>query len=124
MTPTPSSTDLKRLLDLVARLRAPDGCPWDREQELVDLRAYLLEEAHETAAAIDGGDWLDCELAGVPSDDTWRQWRYQWADAEPGDHEVRARAYDGSGEVQPSTPKAVAPDGAQGYHTVKFSVDE
>jgi ATP diphosphatase len=50
-------TDLDRLVALVERLRAPDGCPWDREQSLGDLRAYLLEEAHETAAAIDEGDW-------------------------------------------------------------------
>jgi MazG family protein len=59
-------SDLARLLDLVARLRAPDGCPWDREQTLPDLRAYLLEEAHETAAAIDRGD-LDA-LAGELGD--------------------------------------------------------
>jgi ATP diphosphatase len=59
-------SDLARLLDLVARLRAPDGCPWDREQALPDLRAYLLEEAHETAAAIDHGD-LDA-LAGELGD--------------------------------------------------------
>ena len=52
-----SATDLDRLLALVERLRAPDGCPWDREQTLGDLRAYLLEEAHEAAAAIDHGDW-------------------------------------------------------------------
>jgi ATP diphosphatase len=49
--------DLQKLIDLVARLRAPDGCPWDREQRLPDLRAYLLEEAHELASAIDDGDW-------------------------------------------------------------------
>lgn len=58
---TPSDTELRRLIDLVARLRAPDGCPWDREQRLPDVRAYLLEEAHELAAAIDAavatGDW-------------------------------------------------------------------
>jgi len=53
----PEAPDLQKLLDLVARLRAPDGCPWDREQHLADIRAYLLEEAHETAAAIDAGDW-------------------------------------------------------------------
>ena len=29
---------------------------------------------------IDEGEWRECELAGVPSDDTWRQWRYRWAD--------------------------------------------
>jgi MazG family protein len=51
------SADLQPLADLVARLRAPDGCPWDREQRLPDLRAYLLEEAHELAGAIDAGDW-------------------------------------------------------------------
>ena len=44
---------------LVTRLRAPGGCPWDREQKLADIRAYLLEEAHETAAAIDAGDWSE-----------------------------------------------------------------
>lgn len=58
---TPSDTDLRRLIDLVARLRAPDGCPWDREQRLPDVRAYLLEEAHELAAAVDAavttGEW-------------------------------------------------------------------
>ena len=48
---------LRRLFDLLVRLRAPDGCPWDREQGIQDLRAYLLEEAHEVAAAIDAADW-------------------------------------------------------------------
>lgn len=57
---------LERLRRLVARLRAPDGCPWDREQTLGDLRAYLLEEAHEVAAAIDSGDAV--ELAGELGD--------------------------------------------------------
>ena len=52
----PETPDLQKLVDLVARLRAPDGCPWDREQTLPDIRAYLLEEAHEGAAAIDSGD--------------------------------------------------------------------
>lgn len=51
-----SEDRLQRLVDLVAHLRGPDGCPWDREQQLVDLRAYLLEEAHEAAAAIDAQD--------------------------------------------------------------------
>jgi DMSO/TMAO reductase YedYZ molybdopterin-dependent catalytic subunit len=72
--------------------------------------------------SIDEGQWLEAELAGVPSDDTWRQWRYRWAAAPSGEHSVRARAYDGSGEPQPEQPKSVAPDGAQGYHTVHFKV--
>ena len=52
-----AATDLARLLALVARLRAPDGCPWDRQQGPADVRGYLLEEAHEVAAALDGGSW-------------------------------------------------------------------
>ena len=45
------------LLELIARLRDPvDGCPWDRAQDHVSLRPYMLEEAYETIAAIDGGD--------------------------------------------------------------------
>ena len=54
--PPPAST-LRDLVALVERLRAPDGCPWDREQRLADVRAYLLEEAHEAAAAIDEESW-------------------------------------------------------------------
>lgn len=49
--------DLRRLVDLVARLRAPDGCPWDREQTLADARTHLIEEAHEAAAAAADGAW-------------------------------------------------------------------
>jgi MazG family protein len=67
--PPPSGTslaDLGPLLDLVERLRAPGGCPWDREQGLAEVRAYLLEEAHELAAAIDGGSWQ--EIAGELGD--------------------------------------------------------
>jgi MazG family protein len=41
---------------LCARLRAPDGCPWDREQTLASLRAYLIEETYEVVDAIDAGD--------------------------------------------------------------------
>jgi DMSO/TMAO reductase YedYZ molybdopterin-dependent catalytic subunit len=71
----------------------------------------------------DSEEWLDCELAGVPSDDTWRQWRYRWTAAAAGEHSVRARAYDNDGVPQPEEPKSVAPDGAQGYHRVGFEVE-
>ena len=46
---------ISELEQLVVLLRGADGCPWDRSQELSDLRAYLIEEAHEAAAAIDEG---------------------------------------------------------------------
>ena len=64
--PGRSATDLARLLELVATLRGPGGCPWDREQTLADARGYLIEEAHEAAAAAATGDWDD--LAGELGD--------------------------------------------------------
>ncbi len=44
------------LQDVVARLRAPDGCPWDRELTWEKLRAFLLEETYELLAALDAED--------------------------------------------------------------------
>ncbi|HID98369.1 MAG TPA: hypothetical protein EYP57_09330, partial [Thermodesulfobacteriaceae bacterium] len=43
------------LTEIIARLRAPDGCPWDREQTPETVRKYILEETYELAEAIDGG---------------------------------------------------------------------
>lgn len=51
--PLPRPSSFEALQDVVARLRAPDGCPWDREQTHKTLRANLLEEAHEVLEAID-----------------------------------------------------------------------
>ncbi|GHV53048.1 hypothetical protein AGMMS49579_11200 [Spirochaetia bacterium] len=45
-----------KLYDIVARLRAPDGCPWDREQTAVSLRGDLIEETYECVEAIDQKD--------------------------------------------------------------------
>ena len=44
------------LLEIMDRLRDPEGCPWDREQTYNTLRGYLLEEAYEVAQALDDGD--------------------------------------------------------------------
>lgn len=45
-----------RLLDIMQRLRQPDGCPWDQEQTAESLTPYILEEACEVIDAIDQGD--------------------------------------------------------------------
>jgi MazG family protein len=47
---------LTRLVAVMRRLLAPDGCPWDREQSFETLRKYVLEEACEVVDAIDSGD--------------------------------------------------------------------
>src|SRR3979409_51377 len=51
----PYSPGIQAIFEVVARLRAPDGCPWDREQTHESLRPYLLEEAHELLEGIDRG---------------------------------------------------------------------
>ena len=45
-----------RLVDIMHTLRAPDGCPWDREQTLESLRPFVLEEAYEVVDAIEAND--------------------------------------------------------------------
>src|SRR5437660_8233194 len=45
-----------RLIEIMARLRAPDGCPWDREQTIDTLKPFVLEETYEVLEAIDGHD--------------------------------------------------------------------
>lgn len=44
------------LVDIMARLRGPQGCPWDLKQTLESLRGFVLEETHEVLEAIDRGD--------------------------------------------------------------------
>jgi MazG family protein len=52
----PYSPGIAAIFEVVARLRAPGGCPWDREQTHESLRPYLLEETYELLEAIDSGD--------------------------------------------------------------------
>ena len=52
----PYPPGIEAIFEVVARLRAPDGCPWDREQTHESLRPYLLEETYELLEAIDSKD--------------------------------------------------------------------
>jgi MazG family protein len=53
--PEQKGQSLPELVEIMQRLLAPDGCPWDREQTLESLRPYVVEEAHEVVDAIDRG---------------------------------------------------------------------
>ncbi len=55
-SPSVTPDPLQRFRDIVARLRAPDGCPWDREQTHASLKPHLLEECYEVLEAIDAND--------------------------------------------------------------------
>jgi len=55
----------EKLEGIIARLRAPDGCPWDRKQTHASLKPYLIEEAYEVLQALDTGDRAKlCEELG------------------------------------------------------------
>lgn len=56
----------ERAVSIMARLRAPGGCPWDREQTFDSIKPYTLEETYEVLEAIDNRDWP--ELAGELGD--------------------------------------------------------
>ena len=53
--PTDSPADTEALAQVMARLRGPGGCPWDREQTPQTLRKYVIEEAYEVVEAVDSG---------------------------------------------------------------------
>jgi len=61
-----SGEEFTKLVELIARLRAPGGCPWDREQTHDTLKPMMLEEAYEVVEAIDEGN--DDELIGELGD--------------------------------------------------------
>jgi MazG family protein len=56
---TTAGGKFEELVALMARLRAPDGCPWDREQTFDSIKPYTLEETYEVLDAIDRRNWKD-----------------------------------------------------------------
>ena len=53
----PAGEKFQRLVEIMARLRGPGGCPWDREQTFDTIKPYLLEETYEVLDSIDARDW-------------------------------------------------------------------
>lgn len=82
------------------------GVAWDQHTgiEKVEVR-------------VDDGDWMEADLSGEVSINTWRQWRVDW-DAPAGDHTIAVRATNADGETQTQELAPVAPDGATGWHTI------
>src|SRR5258706_896458 len=56
----------EKVVEIMAQLRAPGGCPWDREQSFDSIKPYTLEETYEVLEAIDNRDWP--ELTGELGD--------------------------------------------------------
>ena len=71
---------------------------------------------------LDGNDWVRCELGTVPGNDTWVQW-HTTVEAGQGIHTLAVRATDKTGYTQTPAKTEVAPDGATGWHTIRFTAD-
>ncbi len=55
--PSTAGEKFERLVEIMAKLRAPDGCPWDLKQTFDSIKPYLLEETYEVLDSIDARDW-------------------------------------------------------------------
>jgi len=55
--PNSAGSKFQRLVEIMSRLRAPGGCPWDREQNFDSIKPYTLEETYEVLDAVDRRDW-------------------------------------------------------------------
>ena len=72
MPPT-AGEKFQKLIEILARLRAPGGCPWDREQTFDTIKPFLLEETYEVLDAMESGDASSgYNRAGVYILDDWR----------------------------------------------------
>jgi DMSO/TMAO reductase YedYZ molybdopterin-dependent catalytic subunit len=70
---------------------------------------------------VDDGEWREATLGPSLGANAWRQWWLDW-EATAGDHLIRCRATDGTGETQTEERARVDPDGATGWHTRRVSV--
>lgn len=71
---------------------------------------------------VNRGEWQQAELAPGISVDTWYQWKHG-VELGPGQYEVQVRATDLAGKAQEEERRAVAPDGATGFHTIRVDVN-
>ena len=70
--------------------------------------------------SLDGGPWQSAELGNADTVDSWAQWSTTLT-VEPGKHSLRVRATDTDGQVQTGVVADVLPDGASGWHEVRFT---
>ena len=72
---------------------------------------------------LDDGDWTEATLAEEVTIDTWRQWRADFSEVEPGSHTLTVRATDKDGNVQTAKRRDAIPNSATGHHHIQFRVE-
>lgn len=108
---TQSRIDVPRRRDkLAAGTVAVAGVAWAQQRGIAKVEVGI------------DGVWAEARLGADGTDDTWRQWVYEW-EATPGKHTIQVRATDNSGVTQTEEVARVDPDGATGWHTRTVTVD-
>jgi tetrapyrrole methylase family protein / MazG family protein len=87
LPPEARRVDFQAFVDVVATLRSPAGCPWDREQTYASLKRFVLEEAYEVLEAVDAGDPM--QLADELGDLMLQVLLYSQIGAEEGYFDIR-----------------------------------
>jgi DMSO/TMAO reductase YedYZ molybdopterin-dependent catalytic subunit len=95
------------------------GVAWAPDRGIAKVEVLITE-------VLDGEEepnenWIEAELSGDVTDNSWRQWMLPWS-APTGDHVIRVRATDGQGATQTAERSRVDPDGATGWHTIAVRV--
>ena len=72
---------------------------------------------------LDDGDWTEATLAEEVTIDTWRQWRADFSEVEPGSHTLTVRATDKDGNVQTAKRRDSIPNSATGHHHIQFRAE-
>ena len=95
------------------------GVAWAPDRGIAKVEVLITE-------VLDGEEepnenWIEAELSGDVTDNSWRQWMVPWS-APTGDHVIRVRATDGQGVTQTAERSRVDPDGATGWHTIAVRV--
>ena len=78
-----------------------------------------LKEITRVEVQVDNGEWIDAELTEPLSDKAWIQWKAPLS-LPDGDHTLKVRATDGTGEVQSAVERGSLPSAASGYHTIEI----
>jgi len=104
---------------LVAGNQPIAGVAWapDRGVDRVEVLITDIVDGEE----VPNENWIEAELTDDITDNSWRQWMVPWA-APVGDHVIRVRATDSTGETQTPVRTDVAPNGATGWHTIAVRV--
>jgi DMSO/TMAO reductase YedYZ molybdopterin-dependent catalytic subunit len=95
------------------------GVAWapDRGVAKVEVLVTDIVDGEEVPSQ----NWVEAELSGDVTDNSWRQWMVPWSPP-TGDHVIRVRATDGMGVTQTPERSRVDPDGATGWHTIAVRV--